>query len=87
MSDHCEGCRYRVKERSGERACPFNPLFWDFLVRHRERFGKHPRIGALYRTWDRFSDDEKVRIRESAARILDTLEPSPDTWRFDDDRC
>jgi deoxyribodipyrimidine photolyase-related protein len=87
MSDHCGRCRYRVKERTGERACPFNPLFWDFLVRHRDRFGKHPRIGALYRTWDRFGDDEKARIRESAARVLSSLEPSTEPWRFDDDRC
>ncbi|MBN8613869.1 MAG: cryptochrome/photolyase family protein [Deltaproteobacteria bacterium] len=87
MSDHCEGCHFRVKERHGERACPFNPLFWDFLVRHRDRFASHPRIGALYRTWDRFGDDERARILESAAQVLASLTPTDHAWRFEDDRC
>jgi deoxyribodipyrimidine photolyase-related protein len=87
MSDHCGRCRYDVKRRTGERACPFNPLFWDFLVRHRARFGAHPRLGALYRTWDRFPETEREAIRATAARVLEGLTPSTHGWRFEDDRC
>lgn len=87
MSDHCASCRYRVKERSGDHACPFNALFWAFLVRHRSRFGSHPRIGALYRAWDRFGDDERGRVLASADRTLASLVPTSHEWTFDDDRC
>jgi deoxyribodipyrimidine photolyase-related protein len=59
MGSYCGSCRYRVKERSGEDACPFNSLYWHFMHRHREAFERNPRIGMVYRTWDRM--DETVR--------------------------
>ncbi|MNF07025.1 hypothetical protein D3C80_2071040 [compost metagenome] len=39
MSDYCKGCRYRVDEATGPQACPFNALYWHFLMRHRDRLG------------------------------------------------
>lgn len=88
MSDYCRECRYDVKARKGEDACPFNPLFWTFLERHRARFAGHPRIGALYRTWDRWSETEREHIRDTAARILRDIAPAPGEYDFtfrDDD--
>jgi deoxyribodipyrimidine photolyase-related protein len=87
MSDHCGRCRFDPKRRTGPGACPFNPLFWDFLARHRARFASHPRLGALYRTWDRFPEAEREAIRASAEATLTSLAPSEQGWRFDDDRC
>jgi deoxyribodipyrimidine photolyase-related protein len=86
MSDHCRGCRYDVKSRVGPHACPYNPLFWDFLDRHRARFGRHPRLGALYTSFDRFPAAEQDAIRAAAAAIRARLRalPSP-AWSFDDD--
>ena len=40
MSDYCGTCRYSVKSKSGEDACPFNLLFWHFLEHHRNRFDR-----------------------------------------------
>jgi hypothetical protein len=34
MSNYCGSCSYRFKERIGDKACPFNSLYWDFLMRH-----------------------------------------------------
>ena len=86
MSNHCAGCRYDVKQRTGPEACPFNALYWSFLAQHRERFGRHPRIGALYRNYDRFGEAEQRAIAETAAATRARLlsEPGP-AWRFDDD--
>jgi deoxyribodipyrimidine photolyase-related protein len=53
MSDHCAGCAYKVKVKTGPGACPFNLLYWHFLERHRERFKANPRMGQMYATWDR----------------------------------
>ena len=63
MSDYCGGCAYRVKEKTGERACPFNLLYWHFLARHRERFRANPRMGQMYRVWDGMDEGH----RESGA--------------------
>ncbi|MDD9724928.1 cryptochrome/photolyase family protein [Roseovarius sp. SK2] len=74
MSDYCGSCAYSVKEKTGEKACPFNLLYWDFLVRHREKFARNPRMGQMYATWDRMKDDRKEAVLDGAKRILDRLD-------------
>lgn len=74
MSDYCKSCHYRVKERTGELACPFNALYWDFLDRHTERFGNNPRMAFPYKSLARFSHDERQAISQQAVRILDNLD-------------
>lgn len=59
MSDYCSGCHYKIKERSGALACPFNSFYWRFMDKHRARLSQNPRIGMLYQTWDKM--DESVR--------------------------
>jgi deoxyribodipyrimidine photolyase-related protein len=62
MSDYCGGCHYKVKEKVGEKACPFNLLYWEFLDRHRERFQGNPRMAQMYRTWDKMDDAHCGRV-------------------------
>lgn len=85
MSDHCKGCRYDVKRRHGEDACPFNALFWSFLARHREDLARNPRLGVLYKSWDRWDDAERDAIEASAAAFLAGLEPADTGWVVDRD--
>lgn len=74
MSDHCKGCTYSVSKKSGEGCCPFNPLYWDFLLRHRDRFANNPRMAQMYSTWDRMDADKRSASQESAAEILARLD-------------
>ena len=74
MSNYCRDCRYDVKQRLGETACPFNVLYWDFLARHRERFAKHPRMAMMIRNLDRIAPAELVQIRRAASVFRDSLE-------------
>jgi deoxyribodipyrimidine photolyase-related protein len=74
MSDYCQGCHYNVKEKFSADACPFNSLYWDFMVRHRERFERNPRIGMIYRNWDRFDVNTQKLTRKRAADCLHRLE-------------
>jgi deoxyribodipyrimidine photolyase-related protein len=69
MSDYCKGCRYDVKQRTGEDACPFNALYWDFIGRHAERFAKHPRMAVMVRSWQKFSAHEQAAIRATADAV------------------
>jgi deoxyribodipyrimidine photolyase-related protein len=74
MSDYCKGCAYSVKEKTGEKACPFNLLYWHFLLRHRARFEGNPRMAQMYRTWDRMDDGHKARVLRDAGAFLARLE-------------
>lgn len=73
MSNYCTDCRYSVKKKTGENACPFNALYWDFLARNESKLRGNPRMGQTYRTWDRMSDERKNAYLDSASRFLQTL--------------
>ena len=72
MSNYCKPCVYDPKLRTGDKACPFTTLYWDFLDRNREAFAKNHRIAQQFGGLDRLSDLEKVR--ERASRVLDGFE-------------
>ena len=75
MSDYCGDCRYRVQDRTGKDACPFNYLYWAFVDREQEHLKKNHRMGFMLKTWEKKSDDEKKEIRRLAAAFIDSLEP------------
>jgi deoxyribodipyrimidine photolyase-related protein len=79
MSDYCGSCAYDVKQRTGPNACPFNTLYWDFIRRHAATIKSNPRMAQMVRTFEKFADDERARIKASAATILADLKPST-TW-------
>ncbi len=69
MSDYCSSCRYDVKKKTGPDACPFNPLYWDFLNRNEKVLRGNPRMAQIYRTWDRMDDEKKTNYLTSAAAV------------------
>ena len=74
MSDYCGNCHYRVKDKTGERACPFNLLYWDFLIRHREAFERNPRMAQMFRTWDKMDGERKETVIAEAGAFLARLD-------------
>lgn len=74
MSDYCSGCRYDVRSRTGDEACPFNVLYWDFLARHRGKLARNPRMAQMYRTMDRFSAEEVNRVGARPAELLSVVD-------------
>lgn len=74
MSDYCSGCHYKVAEKTGKDACPFNLLYWHFLLRHRERFETNPRMAQMYRTWDKMDTQRKQTTLSEAEAFLQNLE-------------
>jgi deoxyribodipyrimidine photolyase-related protein len=64
--------------KSGEGACPFNPLYWHFLIENREHLQGNPRMGMPYRTLDAMSEEKRATILREAGTFLDALErPTP----------
>ena len=74
MSDYCRGCAYDVKAKTGDRACPFNLLYWHFLDRHRDRFEGNHRMRNVYRNWDRMDEDRRRAVIADGDAILARLD-------------
>ena len=72
MSNYCKGCVYNPKNRTGEDACPFTTLYWDFLDRHKESFAANHRMKQQYFGLNHLSDLEQ--IRERAKQVLAGLD-------------
>jgi deoxyribodipyrimidine photolyase-related protein len=69
MSNYCTGCRFDPKQSTGERACPFTTLYWDFLARHEEEFSANQRMFLQVRNLRRKDADEIHAIRRSAESL------------------
>jgi len=69
MSDYCSGCPYYKTKTTGDGACPFNALYWDFLDRNEDTLRSNHRMGLMYSHVDNKSDEELTEIRERAAEI------------------
>jgi deoxyribodipyrimidine photolyase-related protein len=73
MSDYCKSCRYDVKQKLGEKACPFNYLYWNFLIENEDRLKGNPRMGMPYRNLSRMSDERRAAISADASAFLDAI--------------
>ena len=68
MSDYCSDCHYNKSDRTGDRACPFNFFYWDFLDRHRDRLKSLGRMNLVLSHLKRISDTEFGEISSLAQK-------------------
>jgi deoxyribodipyrimidine photolyase-related protein len=78
MSDYCGDCAYDVREKLGPKACPFNYLYWNFLIENEERLAGNQRMAMPYRTLAGMDATRRTRIRRDAAQFLESLATEPD---------
>jgi deoxyribodipyrimidine photolyase-related protein len=69
MSPHCKGCRYDPAQRSGDGACPFTTLYWDFLMRHETTLARNPRMTLQVKNVARLTEAQKQAVHERAMAI------------------
>ena len=74
MSNYCGGCPYDPKDRTGPLACPLNALYWDFWLRHQDRFLNNPRVGMAVRQAAQMPPAEQAAIRRKAAELRANIE-------------
>jgi len=72
MGDSCKGCRYNPKKRTGDDACPFTTLYWDFLARNEEALLGNHRLSRQLAAMRRLSD--LPAVRERAVEVLGQLD-------------
>lgn len=76
MSNYCGDCRYNHRERHGEDACPFNYLYWNFLINHEERLRANPRSGPAVLGLRHLDDQERRAVQQQANVFLSKLQTS-----------
>ena len=82
MSDYCKGCAYDPKVKLGPKACPFNYLYWNFLIQNAGTLSPNPRMALPYRTLSNMPPDQKAEISRSSAAFLAALP----TWNGTQDQ-
>jgi deoxyribodipyrimidine photolyase-related protein len=70
MSHYCGDCFYDKEIKTGEKACPFNSLYWNFYNKNEDKLAKNPRIGMMYNVWNKMKPEAKVALLEQADYYL-----------------
>jgi deoxyribodipyrimidine photolyase-related protein len=76
MSNYCDKCVYDPEVMTGDNACPFNALYWDFWARNESKLRGNPRIPYVYSTWDKMADDKREGILQQAKLTLQKMHES-----------
>ncbi|MDP5150084.1 cryptochrome/photolyase family protein [Rheinheimera baltica] len=74
MSNYCQHCHYKVKDTTGDAACPFNALYWHFLHRNEQQLAANPRLALAYANWRRRIEADQNAILAKAEHTLIHLE-------------
>lgn len=73
MSHYCGSCFYKKAIKTGEKACPFNSLYWNFYDKNEDKLGKNPRIGMMYNVWHRMKPEDKAALLQQADYYLKNI--------------
>ena len=73
MSNYCQHCPYNPKLATGDKACPFTTLYWDFINRHEKLLNSHYRLGMQVKHWQNKSSDEQDAIINQAKQLRHSL--------------
>ncbi len=77
MSNYCGSCRYKVKERVGDDACPFNSLYWHFFARNEDKLRGNNRLNMVYRNLDKMEPETRDALLEQADAFIAGLKTVP----------
>lgn len=74
MSNYCKGCFYDPKKLIGERACPFNALYWNYIHDNKMTLKPNPRMSMIVSSYEKFTEEKKESISTQAQYIFNQLE-------------
>lgn len=74
MSDYCKKCPYDLKLATGEKACPFNTLYWDFLIRNEDKFKSNHRMAMMMKNLAGKPDHWRAEIDKQARTIMRNID-------------
>ncbi|MBW6466182.1 MAG: cryptochrome/photolyase family protein [Brevefilum sp.] len=74
MSDYCLACSFDKNKRTGEHSCPFNFLYWHFLLKHQDKLRKNYRMARMLHNLKFLDDDEKAAVQAQAQRFVGAMD-------------
>jgi deoxyribodipyrimidine photolyase-related protein len=73
MSNYCKNCFYDKTKRYGNKACPFNSLYWNFYIEQEDKLKNNQRVSMMYKLLEKMEPTEKEKISEQAKKYLENL--------------
>ncbi len=73
MSNYCKTCYYKVNHKNGETACPYNYLYWNFMIENKEKLSNNSRLSIMFGTLNRMSEDKIKSITNDSRKFLKTI--------------
>lgn len=73
MSNFCQSCKFDPEVTVGEKACPFNSLYWNFIVKNEDKLKKNMRMQFVYPTWYKMDEKKRENILNQAKIYLEKI--------------
>lgn len=74
MSNYCGSCKYKPTVKNGPNACPFNYLYWDFIGRNEAKLRGNPRMGLVFKSFERMTAEKHQAIRDDSRRFFNAID-------------
>jgi deoxyribodipyrimidine photolyase-related protein len=74
MSNYCRECNYKVSMKNGPKACPFNYLYWNFMIENQDALSGNPRMAMPYRTLSKMDEEKRSAVVSDAQRFFKKLD-------------
>jgi deoxyribodipyrimidine photolyase-related protein len=71
MSDFCKDCEFYHRKRVGEGACPFNFLYWHFLLKYEKELKNNYRMARMLYNLKYLDEEERQAVVDQAERFLE----------------
>ena len=71
MSNYCSHCHYDKNKKVGDKACPFNSLYWNFLDDHRKTLSGNHRMTMMYSVLDKMASEKIHELKQKAQHVIE----------------
>jgi len=71
MSDFCKDCEFNHRKRVGAGACPFNFLYWHFLLKYEKELKNNYRMARMLYNLKYLDEEERQAVVDQAERFLE----------------
>lgn len=73
MSHYCSSCFYNKTVKTGNKACPFNSLYWNFFDSNENKLAGNQRTSMIYSIWHKMKPHDKMKLLEQASYYLNNI--------------
>lgn len=74
MGNYCSTCTYSHTKKTGENACPFNALYWNFLDEKKEHFKDNHRMNMMMSLLEKKDSAELKALKQRAKDVIENAD-------------